>query len=114
MTTADPLSVPTSLPCPPWCQLPAGHGFDAEYGGELHRSHEAATADFRFTGPEGAPINVSVRLLSIESAPEPDGPPSTSPPVVYLDEAEGLAGPQARQVAAALLDAADMWDEAQV
>ena len=46
--TDDPV-IPTSLPCPPWCQLPADHGFDNEYGGELHRSHEAATADFRFT-----------------------------------------------------------------
>jgi hypothetical protein len=101
----------TIPPCPSWCTLPAGHGYDSiDYHGALVRSHACTF---------GYPVIASVELTQTETTA-----PCTSPDVascavcdpvvpelhVYADEA--LTGPQARALAGWLLQAADAWSAA--
>jgi len=98
---------PTTLPCPPWCAWPAGHGFDSidPADGTLWRSHERIIRDIsRSTG---------VYLSQTEKAETDQGPVLERTPVeITANGGECLNGPEARQLAAALLDAADAWDAA--
>lgn len=77
--------------------MPAGHGFEDAWSGELHGGHETTI---------GGQSYVSVCVMALENAAEPERRSSTSPASIYSDAAEGLTGPEARQVAAALLEAA--------
>ena len=110
----------TTLPCPDWCTLPVGHGFDslAEDGnGNLSRF------DSRSIGPENLTaggvdggrletVSVSVEMLEVAS---PDESRVIRTDSIYLAvagyrENTELDSTQARQLAAALLNAADEWD----
>jgi len=107
---------PTSgLPCPSWCDLPAGHGFDSIDGdGSLWRAHQRVFRDFEFCDLDGNRFSVRVWMSEAQNASSDEGPVLGRLPLeITADRTEGLTGPQARQVAAALLDAADAWDEAQ-
>lgn len=59
---------PTTLPCPPWCAMPAGHGFDSidPADGTAWHSHERVIRD-------------NLRLHG-RRLPEPnrEGPPTTA------------------------------------
>jgi len=98
----------TSLPCPSWCTLGAGHPFNREdVDGEHSRDHE------RYFGPHVSGLRVQVDVKQYETADGPDGPViSQERPAISAvgDGLEELTGPHARRVAAALLNAADLWD----
>ncbi len=95
----------TDLPCPPWCILRGEHSFTLLNGyGVLVRTHEAQPW-------EGAGVHVTLfceELAQSEREPEPQRNTHIS-----LDSwPDGcLTGPDARRLAAALLNAADEWDE---
>ncbi len=115
---AGSLTTPTSLPCPPWCERPAGHRF--EFGAPdtgLHgRYHSWTLASLTFPHPDkpGRECEVSVDLVQMDEGRDHAGPVlRTGPLFIGISEIEGTAGmsgPMARRFAAALLDAADEWD----
>ncbi len=99
----------TSLPCPPWCSLPLGHGFHGydPNTGEVIRGHSREMTN---NAIEAA---AAVSIDQEEHAAGDEGPLFDSGPVViHLDAGTlgDLTGPQARQLAKELLDAADLWD----
>jgi len=103
----------TSLPCPEWCTLPDGHAFDDGLGGELSREHTAAVAEVELPWSDAYHGRAKVAVVAVENAYHPDGPVNRSAPVVYVQMSGGaLSGSDARRIAAALLDAADVWDTA--
>ena len=103
----DRLCLTTSLPCPPWCSLPRGHGFDQADGDLLTRAHTAAEVELH--GP------ARVGVMALETAADTDGPVvSVMAPTIYIEADGDFTGPQAREIAAALLNAADAWDTARV
>ncbi len=86
-------------PCPPWCELPAGHGWDSyetETGREL-RGH-------------GRGLGAHTGLGVTEYADEPGitGTPSLH---VYVEEVKDWASADVRALAAELLNAADELDK---
>ena len=95
--------------CPDWCALPAGHGFD-RIGAGLSRFHrrEVATVDTEEGGTGAIRLNVEC----LESGQHEQDVEQTPLSVCVYDYREGddLTGPEARQLAAALLNAADEWD----
>jgi hypothetical protein len=99
----------TLAPCPPWCALPVGHGFD-QIGDDLHRFHrwEVASVDTA----EGGAAAISLTVESLESGQRTEAPTRTPLSVCVYGYLEGddLTGPEARKLAAALLNAADEWD----
>jgi len=105
----------TPLPCPDWCTLRTGHGFDnfapAEQG--IFRYHERSIGHIEYTSYYGDARREDVRLVGEEHAAGNDGPVTrTGRPYLDSPEMNGLTGPQARELAAALVEAADLWDEA--
>ncbi len=118
MTTKPtiPTNPTTAHPCPPWCALPSGHGYDSlDADDTLLRFHERDLS--RFSWPhssEPVTTGVGVSLTQMERASADGSRVLHHWPVVitaYTKGGEELTGPQARQFAAALLDAADAWDE---
>ncbi len=117
MTSSDYAAVlePTDLPCPDWCGQPSGHGFDSEVSGGsgvLARWHEVSvgTIATRRPGSEGESGKVYVDLCSEELAASNAGPilpPGIAPHIVVDGESTHLSSGEARQLAAALLLAAD-------
>lgn len=110
-----PVLPTTQLPCPCWCTLPPGHGFhDIDPGdGTVLRFHEHTLA--RFSWPhsyDSVTIKAGVELTQLERANADESRLLQRYPVVITAYTEGeeLTGPQARQLAAALLNAADAWD----
>lgn len=104
----DASQVTTTLPCPHWCTLPAGHRFHSlTHEGLLMRSHE---------GPDRSTANVAIGLVADETALSDQGPVVTvEQPTVFVSTDDivtpcRFTGPQLRQVAAGLLNAADEWD----
>ena len=92
--------------CPPWCAKPEGHGWESDAGG-VTRMH---TREFY----EDEALNVQVSIDSVESAEwGHKGLARTSVDVCLYADGNSLDGPRARQVAAALLNAAEAWDAAQ-
>jgi len=107
------ITIPTSLPCPSWCTRPAGHGFDQADVEYLTRAHTAAVTQLEIISVEGFSSHVTVGIMSVENAVDVDGPVADlGDPNVYLDADGDFTGVHARQIAAALLNAADVWDEA--
>jgi hypothetical protein len=96
-------------PCPPWCELKAGHGWDSEdLGGLVEiRGHGLTLGTV-----DGASANVNI--YNFESSTVGDA--STFSPVVitFDDEPSGsdLNPGQARQFAALLVLAADQVEAA--
>jgi hypothetical protein len=97
------------MPCPDWCSLPAGHSYDSLTNeGLLLRFHETASR-----GTDA----VSIILAAEETATTDQGPVvALAEPRFHLHaddvrpERTQLTGPELRQLAATLLDAADEWD----
>lgn len=101
----------TTTPCPSWCEQPAGHGYDmGDCEGES-RAHSRDLGNlFRSTGRLAVGLSLSAEEMVKLG---PDGVVVTLEPVQINLEADGngLTGPQAREVAARLLAAADLWDQ---
>lgn len=96
----------TTLPCPSWCGMPAGHHFHSiNSDGMLVREHE---------GCEGSLLDVAIGLCATETAATDVGPASTGEVRVWVATDDTMScqftGPQVRQIAASLLNAADAWD----
>jgi hypothetical protein len=95
-----------TLPCPWWCALPPGHGFDSvDPQGWLVRGHE-----YRYDVP-GSPVGAT--LGADEYALPANGhvvPLLDVPFVLVSADYTQLTGPQARQLAMCLWRAADAWD----
>jgi hypothetical protein len=85
-------------PCPPWCTLPAGHGYDTADHTCVTRLHSRAFGDH-------------VALVAAENltVDEGGGHIEQAAPVIDLANME-LTAAEARRLAAALLDAADVYD----
>lgn len=98
-----PAPTPTTLPCPAWCELPAGHPFDSWItdSSDLFRSHERTFGQGR--GAVG--VQAGERALSACGPvdPEPD------PPTIWTEGLE-LTASQARDLAGNLLAAAAACD----
>jgi hypothetical protein len=106
----------TTNPCPNWCTLPAGHGYDSEDNQTMYRGHEHEIG--HLTGPSigtGNRVSAYVAVESLEALRITDTGmhvEETDPPHIVLDTKDyGLSGPQAREVARMLVEAADRWDE---
>jgi hypothetical protein len=97
-------------PCPPWCRSSHQDDWDDGTVGRMHH----ADVELTFTYPEVGEWTCSVVLVQNDEALTRDGPAlHTWPAEIRIEPAlDGLSGPQARQLAAALLDAADAWDRA--
>jgi hypothetical protein len=81
-------------PCPDWCELKPGHEYDGvDYQGHLVRSHCRTFGD--------------VEMVQ-EDAANP-GHPQTDPELYAFGDTPMTSG-QARELAASLIEAADMWD----
>lgn len=111
----EPCKTPSPPPCPSWCQLPAGHGFDSTTfdNGHLARFHERPISSWKWTPRHSPqPQAASVAITAMEIAEGNDGPVLECQPPTVSVTTDGLdvTGPQARQLAASLLDAADAWD----
>lgn len=102
----------TTLPCPPWCVLPAGHPFySLTPEGFLWRSHE---------GRDLSTDEVAISLVADETALSDRGPRNRlDGPTVWVgtdDSAPGSSKHDSaalRRIAAALLQAADDLDRVQ-
>lgn len=99
----------TTNPCPAWCTMPDGHGYDATgyppdgtpnaWEFRIHSCTIAAA------GTGGVDVIQGEQLYS-------DGRVELQAPEINPPEngRENLTGPQARAVAVALVKAADLWD----
>lgn len=114
----ETVSHPTSMhPCPYWCTLPRGHGYDGQEAGtaNLVRSHVGEGHDTVLSGIAGSDHIVNVDLAAMETA-SPDGGRVLAVTPVELSvlgyrEGDALDAAAARRLAAALLDGADRFDE---
>jgi hypothetical protein len=104
----------TTVDCPAWCTEPAGHPMEAETGGWPIRHHFREGAELQTLGYGGLPRDVAVCLSAIEIAASDIGPVLDMTDLVIeisgYEEGDPMTGPQARQLAAELLNAADEWD----
>ncbi len=111
MTYID--STPITInPCPDWCTLPAGHGYDSRIiaSDNLCRLHIVAGRDIT---TDRAAASVDIEALEEASADGQQVLSITTPSLLVsgMLEGEAFGAVQARQLAAALLDAADRLDE---
>lgn len=92
----------TALPCPAWCKLQPGHEMLHMPGGvERHHSWTFGAAP------------LTVEISDYETADDVEGPVTTVERTMVLApgiEDRNLASAEARQLAAALLNAADALD----
>ena len=102
------MTAASSLPCPWWCEKPPGHGFiAADCSGNLQRFHAAWFG-------EGV---CSVELSALETAASNDGPVDPGAPTelgIWVNNPgdHQFTGPQARALAVALGQAADVYERA--
>ncbi|MDQ3628151.1 MAG: hypothetical protein M3419_04970 [Actinomycetota bacterium] len=105
----------TDLPCPDWCTLPTGHGFCSvgEHDTFL-RYHECTFVAEYWTSDQqdrNVVLHVSIDMADSENAATEAGPIiETTAPLVYVEVGSGMTGPQTRELAAKLLEAAELWD----
>lgn len=100
MSTFDHAAVfgTTTNPCPAWCEDKPGHGYESGDHTCESRAHSRDFGDVSILAEEFLTYTEDGMTLRIEA------------PTIFVDEGQGLTGPQARQLAAKLLAAADMWD----
>ena len=96
----------TDLPCPPWCELPAGHPL-SDWDRGLFREHLRRFGD---KGPQ------CVELVTTEYAATPAGPIVYGDPghhliLPELDPSATLTAAEARALAANLAEAAEVLDQ---
>jgi len=101
-TNANGLPV-VHRPCPSWCEMPAGHGWDSQDGPDIEmRVHALLIGEI-----DGGSSNVSIEALEICTR---GGASTFTPTTITVDsrtsDAE-LTVAQARQLAALLVLAAD-------
>lgn len=104
----------TSVPCPAWCGMPAGHGYDsilplplqATGDRSVSRSHELELAVVALEDDASASVSVD----QFVTAPGDEGPEHVGGPTLlslWLPmEGQHLTAEQARKLAAALLEGA--------
>jgi len=114
-STINTSTTTTDAPCPWWCALPAGHGWDLQVIGEpcLERAHQHLIGEITH-GNGALYIDVSVyeRIVQYPSGVLGDVTGFPDPPAVSLsgDPAEYLTGAQARACAAMLVEAGALLD----
>ena len=97
MTSTDS----TTSICPSWCTKEPGHDLPAMTALDPLRFHERGFGELA----GGVEVNLSqIETMSPDAAP--------APVTIEVWARDDLTGPEASQVAAALLDAADAWDKA--
>jgi hypothetical protein len=104
----------TTVPCPPWCTEPDGHGFEQFTPMDDHiRFHFRDVAEVAIAEgpPSGKPAVVTVTAM--ERAASPEGPADLDALLIEIASysCEGMTTAEARQIAAALLNAAELVDE---
>ena len=104
-----------TLPCPSWCEQPAGHAYDmVQFNGMRSRFHDRRTLSLHEPSAYGEHTMVEVRVgLQLLERVDAEGQVAGGHQVeVYLDTNDApLSASPARKVAAALLNAAEEWDE---
>ena len=103
MTVTMMPPVTADIPCPPWCD-----GDCADWDGEALHSTPATTVPVRGQTGDGQPATVEVQVFRIDTG-EQAGEPAIELYTLPADNCTMTAA-QARQVAAALLNAADVAD----
>ncbi len=115
MTTIPPALPTTTMPCPAWCTMRPGHGWESGDVDEECRGHERkiATVVGCVPGVYGfATVYVSLDAEETLTVDEHGATSTLSQVDISLDtNGNGMTGPQAREVAAALVEAADLWDQ---
>lgn len=119
MTSHADIFGTTTSPCPHWCTLPAGHGYDSEdTGGDILRSHEREVGWLQEPNLGGCEVSVYVALASLERLRiTSDGVhvDEVDPPHIVLDTNDNnMSSGHARQAARLLLQAAELLDEVRV
>lgn len=95
--------------------MPTGHGFCSLTNADTFlRFHEHSLLVKRWTSAQqdrGVTLHVNIDMSDSESAATEVGPiVETFAPLVYVEVSSGMPGPQTRELAAKLLEAADLWD----
>jgi len=107
----------TTIPCPPWCTLSAGHGYDSEDNTGVFRSHERESGWLKepSIGSGDAEVSVYVALGNLEAlrtTVQGMQVEEVDPPHIVLDTNDNnMSSEHAREVARMLLQAADKLDE---
>lgn len=100
----------TATPCPSWCELPDGHGYDSGTETASFRIHIRHVDEMAVNGEPAIWIDVQAeetQALSLEGFET-----NVEAPSVRINaDGVNLTGAQARQLANTLLGAADLWDE---
>lgn len=100
----------TTNPCPTWCTLPAGHGYDSEDTTCVTRVHSRDFGDVAGVYKE---IAASVSLNAAENATHGDHRVLNldEPLISVYSDGDEMTGPQAREMAAKLVAATDKLDQ---
>jgi hypothetical protein len=113
-TTHENIFGTTANPCPDWCTLPAGHGYDSQDGSGMFRGHEHSTGWLREPSGDGT-VSMFVAIESLEALRSTGSGVHVEvvdPPHISLDSNDGnMSSRQAREVARMLLEAAAKLDE---
>jgi hypothetical protein len=119
----DSSLVESSFPCPWWCERDRGHGWDSEDGSArnkgrfhvIHGAHAIIGGVDNGTPQADEPRDVSIDLSVYEHVwgTGDSAARSTSRPVLTMSNVDGIEFDpwSARQLAAALLNAADRLEE---
>jgi hypothetical protein len=109
-THEPPVIPPTSLPCPDWCGLPAGHGFEADVDGAVLRFHELRFGHIDYVS--GTTCNAHVAAVCVvaeEHAITDQGPAAlVGDPYIYTPELDSLDLVAARALIEALAQAVEL------
>ncbi len=102
-------------PCPAWCIYGAAHAFEpSDDPTVMWRQHDHPVRWLQWSHVDGGMPAVSVWMSQAEQSVAADGPILSRPVEIVIESSEltRLTGPQARQLAAGLIDAANLWDAA--
>jgi hypothetical protein len=102
-------------PCPAWCIYGGRHPLDPDQDRPGWVRHEHPVRWLQLPTADGAMPTVWVLMVQVEHIADLDVPAVSRPVEILFGGGADmrLNGRQARQIAAALCDAADLWDAAQ-
>ncbi|MDN5798295.1 MAG: hypothetical protein L0H79_21455 [Intrasporangium sp.] len=103
----------TANPCPTWCELGAGHGYDTNDHEAEYRFHERSLGDINEPIRDGGRLSVHVGIVASESLTldESGTAVSVTPACIVLDAPDSrLTSSQAVEAARLLLAAAERLD----